>query len=80
MRVVTETRIVEVPVEVIKPLPKTLTEPLDYPDSAMLDGDITVGDLLDLAFDLFDLVDVANADRESARELTQPPASEPAPP
>ena len=38
----------------------------------MLDGDITVGDLLDLVFDLFDLVDVANADRESARELTQP--------
>jgi hypothetical protein len=72
VKVVTETRIVEVPVEVTKPLPKTLTEPLDYPDSATLDGDVSVGDLLDLVFDLFDVVDVANADREKAAELTQP--------
>jgi len=70
--VVTETRTVEVPVEVIKPLPESLTRPLDYPESAQLDGDVTVNDLLDLAFDLFDVVDVANKDREKAAELTQP--------
>lgn len=66
-------------VEVTKPLPGSLTRPLDYPESAQLDGDITVNDLLDLVFDLFDVVDVANADRASAEELTQPQTSEPVP-
>ena len=74
----TETKTVKVPVEVVKPLPETLTRPLDYPQGH-LDGDLTVSDLLDLVFDLFDVVDVANADRERAAELTQPQASEPFP-
>lgn len=74
MRVVTKTEIREVPVEVIKSLPESLTRPLNYPDSVTfgVDGDITVDDLLDMIFDLLDTVDVANADRESAAELTQP--------
>lgn len=75
MRVVTETRTVEVPVEVTKALPANLTRPLDYPDSAQLDGDVTVSELLDLVFDLFDVVDMANTDRKSAAELTQPQPS-----
>ena len=61
----------EVPVEVIKPLPVSLTRPLDYPQGH-LSGDLTVSDLLNLIFDLYDVVDVANADRESAAELTAP--------
>ena len=77
MQVVTETRTVEVPVEVIKPLPENLTAPLNYPDSVVfgVDGDITVDDLLDMVFDLMDVVDAANRDREDAAELTQPSAS-----
>jgi hypothetical protein len=68
--VVTETRTVEVPVEVVKPLPESLTTPLSYP--TLGDGEITVDALLDLVFDFYDLLDVANADREDAAELTQP--------
>ena len=80
MQVVTETRTVEVPVEVYKPLPETLTRPLNYPDSVVfgVDGDITVNDLLDMVFDLMDTVDVANADREKSLQLTQP-SEEPVP-
>jgi len=70
--VVTQTRTVEVPIEVVKPLPESLTRPLNYPESAQLDGDVTVNDLLDLVFDLFDVVDVANSDREKAAQLTSP--------
>ena len=75
------TKTVTVPefIEVTKPLPETLTRPLNYPDSSQLDGDITVNNMLDLIFDLFDVVDVANADRASAAELTQPQTSEPVP-
>lgn len=74
MQVVTETKVVEVPVEVYKPLPESLTKPLNYPDSVIfgVDGEITVNDLLDMVFDLLDTVDTANADRASAEQLTQP--------
>lgn len=78
MRVVTKTEIREVKVEVVKPLPESLTTPINYPN-ANLDGDITVDDLLDLVFDFYDLIDLANADRESAAELSRPTASEPLP-
>jgi hypothetical protein len=44
-----------------------------------VDGDITVDDVLDMVFDLMDVVDRANADREDAAELTQPLPSEPVP-
>jgi hypothetical protein len=82
VRVVTETEIVEVPVEVYKPLPETLTRPLNYPDSVVfgVDGDITIDDLLDMVFDLLDTVDTANKDRASSEELTTPdPVAEPLP-
>lgn len=67
------------PVEVYKPLPETLTKPLNYPDSVTfgVDGDITIDELLDMVFDLMDTVDKANADRESADELTTPDPAEP---
>ena len=81
MQVVTETRTVTEFVEVTKPLPETLPAPLNYPDSVVfgVDGDITVDDVLDMVFDLMDVVDRANADREDAAELTQPLPSEPVP-
>lgn len=81
MRVVTETETVTEFVEVTKPLPETLTTPLNYPDSVVfgVDGAITNDELLDMVFDLLDVVDLANADRASAAELTQPTASEPVP-
>ena len=78
MQVVTETRTVKVPVEVIKPLPTSLTTPINYPH-VTLDGEITVDDLLDLVFDFYDLIDVANTDRASAAELTLPAPPEPVP-
>lgn len=57
-------------VEVTKPLPESLTTPLPYP--VLLGGEITVDDLLDLVFDFYDLIDVANTDRAAAAELTKP--------
>lgn len=76
MKVVTETEIREVPVEVYKPVPASLTDPLDYPQGH-LDGEITVNDLLDLVFEFYDLLDTANEDRKSVAELTKPqPADE----
>lgn len=79
MQVVTETRTVTEQVEVYKEVPKTLTDPLNYPDSVIfgVDGDITIDELLDMVFDLLDTVDTANADREDVAELTRP--SEPVP-
>ena len=78
MQVVTETRTVVEQVEVTKPLPETLTRPLNYPDSVVfgVDGAITIDELLNMVFDLLDTVDQANADRASAEELTQPTSSE----
>lgn len=71
---VTETRTVEVPVEVFKPLPETLTTPLPYPPP--LSESFTVDDVLDVAFALYDLLDTANADREKSGELTRPAPSD----
>jgi len=71
--VVTETQTIEVPVEVTKPLPKTLTDPIVYPPG--LSEKFTVDDLIDLSFALYDKLDLANTDRAKAAELTQPQAS-----
>jgi len=68
--VVTKTETVELQVEVIKPLPKSLTNPLPYPPA--LPENFTVDDMLELTFALFDTLDVANADRARSKELTQP--------
>ena len=70
VRVVTETRTVVEEVEVVKPLPETLTSPLPYPE-ALPEG-FTVDDVIDRLMALYDLLDQANRDRESAAELTQP--------
>jgi hypothetical protein len=73
--VVTETRTVEVPVEVIKPLPKPLTDPIPYPPP--LPAQFDFEDLNELIHDLYDLLDLANADRLKAAELTAPAAPAP---
>ena len=75
---VTRTETVEVPVEVIKPLPASLTQPLPYPQS--LGENFTVDDLIDTVFDLYDRLDRANADRKRAGELTRPQSEPDAPP
>ena len=76
-RVVTETRTVEVLVEVTKPLPAALVRPTPYPPS--LEEGYTVEDIVNLAFALYDALDEANADKARAGELTQPVVSEPVP-
>lgn len=72
--VVTETKIVKELVEVAKPLPESLISELAYPPS--LPEGYVVEDMIDLIYALYDIVDVANADRGKAAELTQPAASE----
>lgn len=67
---VTKTEVVKVPVEVIKPLPESLTAPLPYPPE--LPEDYTVDDIIELTFALFDALDLANSDRAKADQLTQP--------
>lgn len=70
VRVVTETQTVVEQVEVTKPLPDNLTDPIPYP--AALGDRFTVDDLIDQVFALYDLLDQANRDRADAAELTQP--------
>ena len=72
MRVITKTQTVVEQVEVTKPLPETLTNPLPYPPA--LPDQFTVDDVFDLVFALFDSLDTANADRAKSKELTQPQA------
>lgn len=59
----------EIPVEVYKPLPATLTNEIPYP--AALPENFTVDDALDLTFALFDKLDLANKDRAKAAGLTE---------
>ena len=67
---VTETRTVEVPVEVYKPVPATLTNPIPYPPS--LPENYKVRDMIDLIFALYDAHDQFNEDRADVVSLTQP--------
>lgn len=67
---VTETRTVEVPVEVYKALPESLTAPLAYP--AGLPEGFTVEDLIDALMGAYDVIDAANEDRADAAQLTRP--------
>jgi hypothetical protein len=68
--VAVETRIVEVPVEVVKPLPAQYTRPLSYPPP--IGEAVTVESLIDRIFLLYDIVDQANEDRAGAKDLTDP--------
>lgn len=77
VRVVTETRTVTEKVEVYRPLPETLTEPVPYPPA--LPPAWTNEDLIDLTFALFDALDQANADKRRAGELTRPSEALPEP-
>jgi hypothetical protein len=61
----------EVPVEVYRPLPGQLTEPLAYPPA--FSDSITVEDLVTLIVQLYDTVDLANRDRAIIRRLTEDP-------
>ena len=65
------------PVEVYKPLPDALVRPIPYPSG--LSENYTVEDVINLAFDLYDALDQANADKERAGEVTQPNVAEPVP-
>ena len=56
--------------EVTKPLPAALVRPTPYP--AGLKENFTVEDVINLAFDLYDSLDQANADKRRAGQLTQP--------
>lgn len=69
-RVIVRTERVEVPVEVVKPLPEGLTQPIPRPEP--LPAQYTVEDVFDLIDTLYDLLDRANADREAAGKLTRP--------
>lgn len=70
----TETRIVEKKVEVIKPLPVQLTRPLEYPPG--LPDQFTMQELVEQLFSAYDLIDQANEDRARAARLTAPPQPE----
>jgi hypothetical protein len=61
---------VEVPVEVIRPLPDQLTKPLTYPPT--MGEAITIELLIDRLFEMYDLLDQANQDRAAAKEITTP--------
>lgn len=69
VRVVTETRTVIEQVEVTKPLPAALVRPVPYPQS--LEENFTVEDMMNLAFDLYDALDQANADKQRAGQLSE---------
>lgn len=68
-RVVTETEVVEVPVEVIRPVPEPMTDPITYPPP--LGEEITVGSLIDRLMLMYDKLDQANRDRAAVRRLTE---------
>lgn len=74
VRVVTKTETVEIPVEVVKPLPGSLTQPIPYPPA--LPQAYTVEDVFDLVFDLYFLLDQANEDRAIAARLSSSPPSQ----
>lgn len=65
--VVTEFQTVEVPVPVRAEIPSRLVDPLPYP--TRLGDEITVQDLVEQVFDLYDLVDRCNDDRASVKRL-----------
>lgn len=63
---VVETRTVEVPVEVVRPIPAQLTDPLPYPAA-----EYNVSGLVDLVVELYDRVDQCNADRVAVKRLSE---------
>ena len=63
---------VEVPIEIIKPLPAPLTAPLEYPPA--LPVPLTFAALMAQVEALYALVDRANADRKAAAALSSPTA------
>lgn len=65
-QVAVETRTVEVPVEVVRPIPAQLTDPIPYPDAVY-----TVSGLVDLIVELYDRLDQANADRATVKRLSE---------
>ena len=59
----------EVPVEVYKAVPATLTNEIPYPN-ALPEG-YTVNDMIDLIFALYDTHDQFNKDRANVASLTE---------
>lgn len=66
---VTETETVEVPVEVIRPVPAVMTDPIPYPPP--LGSEITVGVLIERMILMYDKLDQANQDRVAVKRLTE---------
>lgn len=60
--------------EVVKPLPSNLTDQMEYPLG--LQENFTTGDMIDLIYEFYDLVDDLNDDRADAKELTSGPDSD----
>lgn len=69
LQVVTETKTVEKKVEVYRPLPDSLVDPIPYPQA--LSERFTQDDLIDTVFRLYDLLDSANDDRASAGRIVR---------
>jgi hypothetical protein len=53
-------------VEVIRPLPAQLTDPIQYPET----GGYTVEDMVALLLEMYAIIDRANEDRAAAKRLT----------
>ncbi len=68
VEVVTETRTVEVQVEVVRPVPAQLTRAISYPPP--LGDSITVEALIDRLFEMYDKLDQANQDRRAVKTIT----------
>jgi hypothetical protein len=60
---------VEVPVEVMVPVPAQWTRPIPYPPP--FGAEITIKAATDRVFELYDLLDQANADRASVKEISE---------
>ena len=67
-QVVERTRTVEVPVEVVRPIPAQLTDPIAYPEA-----EYTISGLVELVLELYERLDQANADRETVKRLSSAP-------
>lgn len=66
---VTKTEVVKETVEVYRELPQELTDPIPYPNP--LSERFTVNDMIDLIYDLYDTVDLANRDRKRSGRIVK---------
>jgi hypothetical protein len=67
--VAVRTELVNVPIEVAKPIPEAYTTPLMYP--APFGDAFTCSEVVERVFVLYDALDAANADRAAVAELSK---------